>query len=213
MSNKQNEFTILIAEDEKMNYYYLYELLNEILVNKLKLIILHAKNGQEAIEICKNNPQIDIILMDLIMPIVNGFKATKKIKTPVILSSSINWISKARYQQQSNNFKNKIESWKTAWETKNINEYLNFYSKSFNNNHKIFTSWAKHKRRIFTKTKKINLKIDQLNIFSYPGEKDMIAVSFYQNYKGDRYHSKSYKLQYWKKEADGNWRIIYEYAR
>lgn len=42
--------------------------------------ILHAKNGKEAIEICKQNTNINLILMDLKMPIMNGFEATKKIK-------------------------------------------------------------------------------------------------------------------------------------
>ena len=42
--------------------------------------ILHAKNGEEAIKICKKNYNIDLILMDLKMPIMDGFEATKQIK-------------------------------------------------------------------------------------------------------------------------------------
>ena len=42
--------------------------------------ILHAKNGEEAVEISKNNADIDLILMDLKMPIMDGFEATKQIK-------------------------------------------------------------------------------------------------------------------------------------
>ncbi len=38
------------------------------------------KNGQEAVEFCKNNAQIELILMDLKMPGMNGFEATKLIK-------------------------------------------------------------------------------------------------------------------------------------
>ena len=41
---------------------------------------IHAKHGQEAVEICKENSEIDIILMDFKIPIMNGFEVTKQIK-------------------------------------------------------------------------------------------------------------------------------------
>ena len=42
--------------------------------------ILHAETGVEAVEVMKNNPDIDIILMDIKMPGMNGFEATEKIR-------------------------------------------------------------------------------------------------------------------------------------
>ena len=74
----EHKYTILIAEDEEVNYLYLETLLVDIL--KLDCLIIHAKNGKEAIEICKNNTTIDLILMDLKMPVMNGFEATTEIK-------------------------------------------------------------------------------------------------------------------------------------
>jgi CheY-like chemotaxis protein len=41
---------------------------------------LHANNGQEAIEMCKNSDQIDMILMDLKMPVMDGTSAARQIK-------------------------------------------------------------------------------------------------------------------------------------
>jgi len=41
---------------------------------------LQAKNGQEGIEIARENPDLDIIFMDIRMPIVNGYKATEEIR-------------------------------------------------------------------------------------------------------------------------------------
>ncbi len=76
-NKKQNKNTILIVEDEPVNYLYIYTLLDNF---ELNLIILHAKNGIEAIEICRNKLEIDLILMDLKMPEMNGFDATKIIK-------------------------------------------------------------------------------------------------------------------------------------
>jgi PAS domain S-box-containing protein len=66
---------ILIAEDEEVNY----NLLETILI-PTKARIIWAHNGVEAIKICKETPEIDLVLMDIKMPDVNGFEATKKIK-------------------------------------------------------------------------------------------------------------------------------------
>jgi PAS domain S-box-containing protein len=67
--------TILIAEDEDSNYRYLYELLHSDNVE-----ILHANNGKEAVEICRQRQSISMILMDIKMPILDGASATKLIK-------------------------------------------------------------------------------------------------------------------------------------
>ena len=42
--------------------------------------ILHAENGREAIELFKANPDIKLILMDIKMPVIDGFEATRQIK-------------------------------------------------------------------------------------------------------------------------------------
>ncbi|WP_372793615.1 PAS domain S-box protein [Lutibacter sp.] len=74
----QKKTTILIVEDEEINYLYLDTLLKDVF--KINCTILHAKNGKEAIDICKTNITIDMILMDLKMPVMNGYDATKEIK-------------------------------------------------------------------------------------------------------------------------------------
>jgi PAS domain S-box-containing protein len=69
---------ILIAEDEEVNYIFLETLLHDSI--KLDCTLLHAKNGNEAIEICKENKAISLVLMDIKMPYLNGYEATKIIK-------------------------------------------------------------------------------------------------------------------------------------
>jgi signal transduction histidine kinase/CheY-like chemotaxis protein len=74
---KKNKYTFLIVEDEYVNYILLDALLTSIYK---KPIILYAKNGKEAVKIVKNNDLIDIVLMDVKMPVMNGYEATKEIK-------------------------------------------------------------------------------------------------------------------------------------
>jgi PAS domain S-box-containing protein len=67
--------TILIAEDEETNYNLL-----ESVLAPTQAEILWAKTGLEAIEMCGSNTSIDLVLMDMKMPDLSGFEATKKIK-------------------------------------------------------------------------------------------------------------------------------------
>ncbi len=67
--------TILVAEDVAINYKLI-----EVALRKTKAKVLWAKNGIEAVEMVKENPQIDIILMDVQMPMMNGYDATREIK-------------------------------------------------------------------------------------------------------------------------------------
>ncbi|NOR28007.1 MAG: PAS domain S-box protein [Lutibacter sp.] len=76
--NLKNKITILIAEDEEVNYLYLHTLIKDVF--NLNCNLIHAKNGQEAIDICKSNTIIDFILMDLKMPVLSGYKAATEIK-------------------------------------------------------------------------------------------------------------------------------------
>ena len=78
LQENTHKYTILIAEDEAMNFLFLEILLkNQI---DLGYTILHAKNGAEAVEICKKNDTINLVLMDLKMPVMDGFEAVRLIK-------------------------------------------------------------------------------------------------------------------------------------
>jgi len=68
--------TLLITEDILSNFYVL-----EATVGRNFNKVLHAKNGIEAVELCKSNLDIGIVLMDISMPDMNGFDATKIIKS------------------------------------------------------------------------------------------------------------------------------------
>ncbi len=68
--------SVLIVEDnETSNIYF------EAALRKTKANLIWAKNGLEAIEIVKNNSNIDLILMDINMPKMDGIEATRIIKS------------------------------------------------------------------------------------------------------------------------------------
>lgn len=65
------EHTILIAEDIDFSFLYI-----EAVLRRTGVKILWAQNGKEAIEHVKTNLDIDIVLMDMHMPLMNGYDAT-----------------------------------------------------------------------------------------------------------------------------------------
>lgn len=66
---------ILLAEDDPINLKLMSRLLT-----KNGFEFLTANNGETVVELAKNYPQIDVILMDIQMPLLNGYEATEKIR-------------------------------------------------------------------------------------------------------------------------------------
>jgi signal transduction histidine kinase/CheY-like chemotaxis protein len=66
---------ILVVEDEEVNAMFL-----EAIFQDTEAQVIYAKNGQQAVDLCKSINKIDIILMDIKMPIMNGIKATTEIR-------------------------------------------------------------------------------------------------------------------------------------
>jgi CheY-like chemotaxis protein len=66
---------ILIVEDDFSSRLYLNKILE-----KAGLILFNAGDGQEAVRIALENPDIDLILMDIQLPVMNGYAAVAKIR-------------------------------------------------------------------------------------------------------------------------------------
>ncbi|BAX80894.1 PAS domain S-box protein [Labilibaculum antarcticum] len=71
-----NSPLILVAEDEISNFKLI-----EAILKRNSYEVMRAENGEEAVEMCKNNSNIRLVLMDIRMPIMDGLIATKKIKS------------------------------------------------------------------------------------------------------------------------------------
>nr|WP_121270039.1 response regulator [Pedobacter schmidteae] len=70
-----NNKTVLIADDDVRNIFSLTKALEQ---HKMK--VLAATDGKEALQVLKDNPLVDIVLMDMMMPEMDGYETTKEIR-------------------------------------------------------------------------------------------------------------------------------------
>jgi len=85
---------ILIAEDDANNLVYFETILSKCYPN---LRILSVSDGRQAVDKCKNFPEINLVLMDIKMPVMDGYEATRQIKSsrpelPVIAQTAFSTI-------------------------------------------------------------------------------------------------------------------------
>jgi len=70
-----NDLIVLIAEDEEVNNQ-----LFKVLFKNIFYRVIYVETGQQSIEACKSNPEIDMILMDIKMPGMSGYTAIREIR-------------------------------------------------------------------------------------------------------------------------------------
>ena len=136
--------------------------------------------------------------------------------TPIILSNlsikDLSLRSESDIQDEQNQLLNNIENWKKSWESKDYDQYINFYSRDAIYNKTMFEQWSLAKKNVFKKSKTIKISLGNISIYEYPSDLDqeqLRIVIFSQNYKSNLISNLSKKKQIWKIQ-DGEWRIIYE---
>jgi CheY-like chemotaxis protein len=93
-----SNFTALVAEDDPLNYRYIELLLSR----RTGVKIIWAKSGLEALNLCRNDKDIDIVLLDLQLPELDGYKTLQLIKRhnpllPVIIQTANSWNNEEEY--------------------------------------------------------------------------------------------------------------------
>ncbi len=115
---------VLVVEDDETSFLYLKTVLS---LEKIK--VLHAASGQQAVDLCRQHPEINLVLMDLKLPGMNGLDATREIKKrypqlPVVAQTAHAFSSDRQdaIQAGCDDFIPKPTSKKTLLET--VNKYL-----------------------------------------------------------------------------------------
>ena len=130
-------------------------------------------------------------------------------RTPVVIGQSIQWLDRKRWESDRQEFLDTFARWKKDWESLDTDRYLAHYSGHFRTEGKDLAAWKASKNRVNAGKQWVKVGIDELSLFAYPGQQDMMMVTFEQDYRSSNMSKKTHKRQYWIRE-DGAWRILNE---
>ena len=104
-----------------------------------------------------------------------------------------------------------MKDWEGAWETGNVNQYLDFYSQHFTSQKfKSVSAFRINRKRLVSRDRHIQLTISNLSYKQLSG--DRVRVRFRQRYYSKPFAGNMIKVMIWRKEG-GTWRIISETGR
>jgi murein L,D-transpeptidase YafK len=129
--------------------------------------------------------------------------------TPVIISSSIEWLSLDDWQAERAALSRGIDEWRADWESLDTDRYLRHYSKRFQSGSQNYEQWSGQKRLVNSGKQWIKVGTHNISMFRNPGKEEMVVVTFDQDYRSSNLSNQMKKRQYWIKEG-GDWKIIYE---
>ncbi len=131
--------------------------------------------------------------------------------TPVIIADEVEGVDPAALETERASLAAEIEKWRVDWQSRNTDSYLSHYSARFASGKENRAAWAAHKRKVNASRTWIKVHLGHISMLSYPHERDVVVVTFDQDYRSNGLSTVMKKRQYWRKE-NGRWKILYEGA-
>jgi murein L,D-transpeptidase YafK len=129
--------------------------------------------------------------------------------TPVIIADEIEWSDAAALEAERASLAGALEQWRADWQSRDTERYLEHYSRQFSAPGQDYAAWAAHKRKVNGAKAWIKVGLSDITMLRYPSERDVVVVTFAQDYRSNGLSNVMNKRQYWTKE-DGRWKILYE---
>jgi len=130
-------------------------------------------------------------------------------RTPVVIGQSVEWRAPDQWEAERDAFLSALNKWKVDWESLDTGRYLSNYSRNFRSSNKDYASWSASKQRVNSGKKWVKVGLKDVSLFEYPGERDLVMVSFQQEYRSNNMSKTTFKRQFWAREG-GQWRIVHE---
>jgi murein L,D-transpeptidase YafK len=131
--------------------------------------------------------------------------------TPVIIADQIEWVDSVALDRDRASLSAALEQWRADWQSRDADKYLSHYSQRFKSGNQDLLSWSEHKRSVNAGKTWIKVGLSRVAMLRYPSERDVVVVTFLQDYRSDGLANVVRKRQYWVKEGE-RWKILYEGA-
>jgi murein L,D-transpeptidase YafK len=131
-------------------------------------------------------------------------------KTPVVVADGAQWVDPSVLDRNRRDLLESVESWRKAWESRDVDRYLAWYGASFRSGSgQSLSEWETQKRKVNSGKSWITVKLASLSAVVVPEAQPLVQVEFQQDYRSNNLENNMRKRQYWKRE-EGHWRIVYE---
>jgi murein L,D-transpeptidase YafK len=128
-------------------------------------------------------------------------------ETPMIIYDQVDYITKEEHAKRREAMRDFLESWKSSWESMDLDKYLSFYDPSFSAPHfKNFASWRNHKNRVKKNREFIKVTFSQPFMLIH---RDQLIVKTLQKYESNNHVDYGVKTIHAQKVND-KYRIIRE---
>lgn len=132
--------------------------------------------------------------------------------TPLIIAERLTWVDRQTWLNTRQEIMATLETWRTDWESLNVDRYLGHYAVDFWNDTFNLQRWKEHKSRVNQGKTFQKVALADVSLFTYPvvpsGEQ-MVLASFRQNYQSNNFNSETSKHMYLTKNKN-RWQIFYE---
>lgn len=134
-------------------------------------------------------------------------------QTPVIVTETIEWLDPAQWQQQREQILAALETWRTDWESGDVERYLSHYSRDFWSKSHDHASWSQRKRQVAQGKQYQRVEFSHISLFAYPSTasqgKPVVVANLQQKYRSNNFSSDMPKRLYLVQEQ-GRWQVLYE---
>jgi murein L,D-transpeptidase YafK len=130
-------------------------------------------------------------------------------RTPVVIVDSLEWRGPDEWEATRDEFLASFAKWRTDWESLDVDRYLGHYARDFRADRGGIAGWKAQKRKANAGKTWVKVGVREMSLFAYPGSKDVMVVTFEQDYRSNNMSSRTHKRQYWLRQ-DGSWRILHE---
>ena len=131
-------------------------------------------------------------------------------ETPVVFTDTLAWQPREQGWDQRAEFLEQIEGWRARWSERDTTGYLSYYADDFETDGMNKKAFSAHKQRVNATKKSINVRLEGVDLFRYPGGEGLMLARFTQHYSSDNFSKVSDKYQFWRRQPDGKWRIVKE---
>lgn len=137
----------------------------------------------------------------------NAMKLIKTNNTPIMVHDEVKYVSPKEIEVQRELMVAWLKKWLEAWQSKNLDNYMSFFDKSFRSKRMNWDQWKEYKSGLANTYGEISVTISEPRIIHF---RDEWIVQFIQKYKSDKYEDFGHKTLYIKGTTIDNLKIIAE---